>query len=389
MAATVQRVVLHVDMDAFFASVEQRDNPQWRGKPLVVGALPGNRGVVAAASYEARRFGIHSAMPIALAWQRCPQAIFVQPSHERYHTESLRIMSVLAGFSPVFEQVSVDEAFLDITGTHKLWGPPREVACRIRTQIRETTGLTASVGIAPNKFLAKIASDCTKPNGVTEVPFEPQAIEEWLEPLLVRKMWGVGEKTAALLERRGIRTIGDLQRLSLQELIPLAGNGAAGLYELCRGRDDREVEPPRQVKSVSREHTFAADTGDRGVVRKTLLTLSQDVGRQVRRAGLKGRTVVLTWRGEDFSRHSRRRTLMGPIDTAHELYGQALALLEALPPRQMFRLIGIGLCGFNDVDQLSLFGTDPRTLAWQKSERAVDQILERFGDGAVRRGGEG
>lgn len=383
----MQRVVLHIDMDAFFASVEQRDNPDWRGKPVIVGALPGNRGVVSAASYEARAFGVHSAMPVSEAFQRCPQGIFVRPSMDHYSRDSEKIMEILQEFSPEIEQISVDEAFLDITGTERLWGAPVQTARSIKTAIRDRLGLTASVGIAPNKFLAKIASDLDKPDGITEVPFDPQRIVSWLAPLSVGKMWGVGKKSAAVFLSQGVRTIGDLQKRSLMQLQALFGANGAGWYDLCRGIDNRPISEAESAKSVSRENTFEHDTADRAQIRSTLLSLAQDVGHRARQAGLKGRTVILTWRGSDFARHSKRVTLTSPTNTAHEIFNQALTLLARLPPRLTVRLIGVGVTNFDTVQQTSLFDDDPGKKAWERSERAVDKVTDKFGRGAVWRGG--
>jgi DNA polymerase-4 len=387
---TTARVILHVDMDAFYASVEQRDCPAWRGKPLVVGAQPGKRGVVSAASYEARAFGIRSAMAVSQAYLRCPQAIFAPPRMEVYARESRFIMAILQSFSPQLEQVSVDEAFLDISGTQKLLGSPLDVAAAIRCRIRTERSLSASIGIAPNKFLAKIASDCNKPDGVTLVPFEPAAIQGWLAPLAVGRMWGVGTKTAELLARRNIHTIGDLQQLSAEQLSRLLGKNGLSLYQLSRGIDSREVCCAEEAKSLSREHTFERDSSQRELWQRTLLTLCHDVAARARSQETRGRTVVLTWRGADFTRHSRRKTLSSSINTGKELYDTVVSMLAAIPPTTSLRLIGVGLSSLGEQAQQSLFApTDAAPGSWEASERAVDAVVRKFGKGVVRRGGEG
>lgn len=381
-------VVLHIDMDAFYASVEQRDNPLWAGKPLVVGALPGSRGVLSAASYEARAYGLRSAMPVSEAYRRCPHAIYVRPNMRTYVRESHAVMAILSRFSPALEQISVDEAFLDITGTERLLGTPRTVADSIADAIRDERNLTASIGIAPNKFLAKVASDLDKPDGITEVPFEPDAIAEWLAPLPVSRIWGVGRKTESVLQRLGVRTIGDLQALSRDDLSRRFGRSGEALFDLCRGIDSREVvAQPEAAKSISREHTFAEDTGDRDRWERVLLTLAQDVARRARKADQSGRTVVLIYRMSDFTRHTRRATLPAPTVVATQIYDTAAALLEHIPSGSRLRLIGVGLTGFGEHPQVDLFG-DERYSGWQASEQAIDAIEERFGRRTVVRGRE-
>ncbi|MDD5675751.1 MAG: DNA polymerase IV, partial [Chitinivibrionales bacterium] len=350
------RVVLHLDMDAFFTSVEQRDNPLYKGKPVVVGARPGHRGVVAAASYEARKFGVHSALPISQAFARCPQAVFLPPRMEVYSRESDRVMAIAASFTPCVEQVSVDEAFLDITGTQKLFGDAHEVAAKISRRIREELHLTASIGIAPNKFLAKVASDMHKPDGITAVPFDAGEIIAWLAPHPVGKIWGVGKKTEAALKRFCLNTIGDLQRLDREFLVQRFGAGGASLYELCRGIDDRPVENRSERLSISREHTFERDTADRDLLKKILLTLAQDVARRARKSGMQGKTIVLIYRGSDFTKHTRRATRADATALANDIYAAALKLLEALSEKMKIRLIGVGLSSFSaECGQLDLF----------------------------------
>jgi DNA polymerase IV len=382
------RTILHIDMDAFFTSIEQRDNTVYRGKPVVVGARPGHRGVVAAASYEARKFGIHSAMPINEAFKRCPSAVFLPPRMEVYSEESCRVMDVLHGFSPLVEQVSVDEAFLDATGTGKLFGDGKSVANAIRKSIKDRLSLTASIGMAPNKFLAKFASDLNKPDGLTIVPLGPQEIVSWLAPHPVGKIWGVGKKTEAVLRSMGIITIGDLQKKSRESLVQAFGEAGVDLHDLCRGIDNRPVGNDEDARSISREHTFEKDTSDREQWKKTLLALSQDVARSARKAGVDARTVVFIYRGTDFTKHTRRTTLASPTSLANVIFAHAVTLCDSLPGNFKLRLIGVGLTGFGGEIQLDLFKQENSAVPWEKSERAIDRLAERFGDDIVMRGTE-
>lgn len=386
MKSGVMRTILHIDMDAFFTSIEQRDNPEFRGRPVVVGARPGRRGVVSAASYEARKFGIHSAMPINEAYRRCPSAVYLPPRMNAYAAESRLVMDILAGFSPVVEQVSVDEAFLDATGTGRLFGGGADVAAAIRRAIRERLRLTASIGVASNKFLAKFASDLNKPDGLTVVPSRPEEIVSWLAPHPVGKIWGVGKKTEAILRRIGIITIGDMRKKSPAFLIDTFGEAGRDLYDLCRGVDDRPVENGGDARSISREHTFEKDTLDRTRWKRTLLSLSQDVARSARKSGVEGRTVVFIFRGTDFTKHTRRATLAAPTSLANVIFSRAVALSDSLPERFKLRLIGVGVTGLSRDIQLDLFGGDPAGEPWDKSERAIDRLAERFGEGVVVRG---
>jgi nucleotidyltransferase/DNA polymerase involved in DNA repair len=386
---TPQKVIFHVDMDAFYAAVEQRDNPLLRGKPVIVGALPGKRGVVSTASYEARKFGVRSAMPINEAHRRCPQGTFLFPRFPIYSAESRRVMETLRSFSPAVEPISIDEAFVDMTGTEKLWGAPQDAAAEIARCIREVTdGLTASIGIAPNKFLAKLASDIQKPSGITQTPFCAEEIYSWLAPLSVSRIWGVGVKTQQVLQSWGIETIGDLQKLGRHKLLELFGKQGGALHSLARGFDSRDVGEREPVKSVSREHTFNRDSYNRDEWKQTLLSLASDVGRRARARGLQGNTVVLSYRTPDFQRRSRRQRLEHPTNISKDIYEQACSLLEALPANvQALRLIGVGITGFAPPVQTSLFeGTDaPEKQRWKVSEEAMDRLTERFGRSAILR----
>jgi DNA polymerase-4 len=344
--------------------------------------------VVAAASYEARTFGIHSAMPISEAYKRCPHAVYLHPRMEEYSRESHLIMEILSSFSPSLEQVSVDEAFLDITGTEKLFGTPPHVAEKIRAAIKGQRRLTASLGIAPNKFLAKLASDMNKPDGITLVPFTQAEIETWLAEKPVGKIWGVGKKTEEHLRSFGVRTIGDLQKFNKDFLTAQFGVYGNDLFDLCRGIDTRLIENDLEAKSISRENTFEKDTADRALLKKTLLTLSQDVARQARQAGIRGKTIVLIYRGTDFTKHTRRCTLPQPTNIANEIYENALKLLEVLPITMKIRLIGTGLAGFSENVQLDLFMNEAGSKSWEKSEAAIDRLVDKYGDTVIKRGSE-
>lgn len=382
------RTILHIDMDAFFTSIEQRDNPRFAGKPVIVGAQPGHRGVVAAASYEARKFGVHSAMPISEAFKKCPEGVFLRPRMESYITESRQIMDVLSSFSPTIEQVSVDEAFLDITGMEKLFGAPYETALKISLTIREQRKLTASIGVAPNKFLAKVASDMNKPNGITLVPFTRDEIAQWLGPKPVGKIWGVGKKTEELLHGMHVNTIGELQQLKKEFLLDKFGVYGETLHELAFGIDARPVEGNTESKSISREHTFEKNTCDRDLIHTILLGLSQDVARQARKAHIKGKTIVLIYRGKNFTKHTRRTTLSSATNIANDIYSTAITLTKGLPEKMEFRLIGVGISGFEEPAQLDLFATDAPEKSWEKSEKALDDLAQKYGKDVVVRGRE-
>ncbi len=381
----MQRIIFHVDMDAFFAAVEQRDNPQYRGKPLIVGAKPGNRGVVSTASYEARKFGIHSAMPINEAYSRCPQGIFITPRMEVYEKVSRQIMEIFEQFSPQIEKVSVDEAFIDMSGTGKLFGNPLNAAEMISQQIKKQQGLTASIGIASNKFVAKIASDLNKPDGITCAPFDGEQLEKWLAPLPIKRMWGVGNKSEEIFKRCSVNTIGDMQKLSMDYLCKRFGKQGATFYYLCRGIDNRPVMQEDSVKSISREHTFNVDCFDRREWKKTLHQLSQDVARQARAIGVKASTVFLTYRRPDFSRHTRRKSLLEPTNLAKTIYETAILILEELDER-CFRLIGVGITGLDQQIQLNLFAVPDSIGPLETCERVVDKINARFGSEVIKKG---
>ena len=296
------RCVLHADMDAFYASVEQRDRPELRGRPIVVGGA-GPRGVVAAASYEARGFGVFSAMSSAEAKKRCPDLVFVPGDMKRYATESRRIFEIFRNYSPKVEGLSLDEAFLDLTGTERLMGPACEIGERLRSEVREATSLPLSVGIGPIKMVAKIASGAAKPDGLLEIPAD--GVRAFLDPLSARKIWGVGPVAGERLEGFGYRTIGDLARADAKVLRSQLGDWGESIGRLARGEDVREVEPHREAVSISEENTFDRDVSDRETLEHTILTHAEAVARRLRRQGLLARTVILKWR-------LGRRTKAGP-----------------------------------------------------------------------------
>jgi len=371
-------------MDAYFASVEQRDNPELRGKPVIVGAGPQERGVVAACSYEARKFGVHSAMPSRTAHKLCPQGIFVHPHMSKYSEVSRQIMIILESFTPLIQPLSIDEAFLDVTGSQTKFGDPVTIAKRIKSEIHAQTGLTASVGVAPNKFLAKLASDLNKPDGLAVIT-EANKIE-MLAPLPVGKLWGVGKVTEKQLQKVGIQTIGDIQRMPVDELRRLVGNSAEHLHALAMGEDDREVETGGESKSISSEHTFDVDTVDIEAIKKCLLEQCEEVGTRLRQEKVATRTVQLKLRYADFTTLTRSRTLKTPTQNEMMLYEVASQLLsiEGIEGKRI-RLIGIG--GSNLVKpemQSDLF--ERKDEKRERLAKAVDELRGKLGPGAIKRG---
>ena len=383
--AQTPRVILHVDMDAFYASVEQRDRPELRGKPVVVGADPRGRGVVSAASYEARRFGIHSAMPIGRAYRLCPTAAFLPVDMDKYARDSERIMAVLADFTPLVEPLSLDEAFLDVSGSHALHGSGVEIARRVKARIRAEVGLTASAGVAPNKFVAKIASDLEKPDGLVVVESGQEAA--FLRDLPLRRLWGVGPAAERELAAIGTRTIGDLVRLGRGRLeARLGGASGAHLFELAQGIDDRPVIPWHDPKSIGAEETFLHDTRDVGRLRATLLGQADRVAAELRAAGLRGRTVTLKLRFADFHTITRRGTGEAPTADGSEIFSRVWAAFSKVPRPQAIRLIGLsvsGLVGATEPQQLPLLGRPDRA---DRVGRVTDEVRARFGPEALVRG---
>ncbi len=379
------RTILHVDMDAFFTSVEERDRPELRGKPVVVGAPPDKRGVVAAASYEARKFGIHSAMPSRTACRLCPHAIFLRGDHEKYSRESERVMAILRDYTPLVEQLSVDEACMDVTVSLRLFGSGEHIAREIKRRVRETTGLTASVGVAPNRFLAKLASDLKKPDGLAVITEENKLTI--LRPLSVTRIYGVGKKTEPLLRDLGIHTIGDLERFPIEPLRARFGVWADELKARARGEDDRPVAPYCEPKSISNETTFEQDVRDRGQLERTVWELAGEVAGRLRAEGVRGRTVQLKLRWSDFTTLTRRATLAEPTDETSCLAQTALRLLRReLAADRPVRLLGVGAQNLErGPAQLDLF--DQRTARKAQLERAADAVKAKFGEKKLKRGG--
>ncbi len=319
------RWIIHVDMDAFFASIEQRDHPEYQGKPVIVGGL-GNRGVVSTASYEARRFGVHSALPMATARRLCPNGIFVSGDHQKYSRVSSQIMAILHNYSPLLEQVSVDEAFLDVTGMELLFPSPVDIAREIKHRVKKELALTVSAGVAPNKFLAKMASDLQKPDGLVVVEYGRE--KEFLRDLPVEKLWGVGEVTAKALQAIGVMTIGQLSQLREPQLKSFFGLNAGTILNLAIGKDDRPVVPEREAKSVGAEETFESDLRSTDDMRTVLMGLAERVGYRLRLDKVAGRTVALKLRYGNFQTLTRRLTLNEPTQVDETIYKIAADLLS-------------------------------------------------------------
>lgn len=380
-----ERTIIHLDLDAFFTSVEQLDYPQLRGKPVVVGADPKTRrGVVSAASYEARTFGIHSAMPISQAYKLCPQAEFRPGRMKRYKEISDRIMTIIKEYTPLVEQVSIDEAFMDVTGCERLFGSAEEIGHNIKDRVHEEEGLTVSVGIAPNKYLAKIASELDKPDGFVIV--KPGEEKEFLAGMPVERLWGVGAKTARKLRQSGIATVGQLAVYPQDALEKKMGKFGRHLWKLANGMDDSEVVPWDEVKSISNETTFGKDVADIEKMKATLLHLSEKVGRRTRKKGLKGKTVILKIRFADFSTFTRNRTLAESTDLAEHIYRTILDLFATFDlEEQKVRLLGVGISQLDEghSGQTELFENDNR----KKKQVAVtvDKIKDKYGDDAITR----
>ena len=381
-------MILHVDMDAFYASVEIRDRPELMGKPVVVGGTPQGRGVVAAASYEAREFGIHSALPAATALRLCPQAVFLPPRMQHYAEVSEQLREIFDRFTPLVEPLSLDEAFLDVTGSEAIYGPSIEIGRQIKAAIRSELDLIASVGVAPNKFLAKVASDLEKPAGFVVV--DPDRIQDFLDPLPVNRLWGVGKVTGEVLARLGIRTIHDVRSLSEDLLTEQLGEHGQQLWRLAHGLDERPVVPHRQAKSISHETTFAVDIESHDIQRAWVVELAEQVAWRLRRSGLSGRTVQLKVRFSDFRTVTRAKTLANATNVTAEIADAALDLLTdriGTAERQAIRLLGVGVSGFDDLEQRQLTLFDEREHdAAQQLDAAADAIRRRFGRDSLSRG---
>ncbi len=392
----MQRVILHADMDAFYASIEQRDRPELRGRPVLVGGTS-RRGVVTAASYEARAFGVRSAMPTAEARKLCPDGVYLPGDMAKYARESRRIFAIFDRFSPVVEGLSLDEAFLDLTGSERLLGPAAELGARLRREVRAETGLAVSVGIAPVKLVAKIASDLAKPDGLLEVRAE--RVREFLDPLPVGRLWGVGPVAEARLARSGIHSIGDLARARQGPLRRALGSWGEHAAALARGEDLREVEAFREAVSLSEENTFAEDVAERATLEAAILTHAESVARRLRRSGLRANTVVLKLKlarrvaagPRGFPLLTRHATLPESSDDGDVLARAARALLARAELAEPVRLLGVGATNLvpADPEQLGLFADAARRARRSRLNRALDTLAERYGARVVRRAGQG
>lgn len=377
--------ILHIDMDAFYASVELRDRPDLVGKPVIVGS-PVGRSVVLSATYEARAFGVHSAMPASRARRLCPRAVFLPPRRGVYSAVSREVMAIFRSVTPLVEPLALDEAFLDVSGAVRRLGSPAAIGQMIRERVRADQGLTCSVGVAPSKFVAKIASVHCKPDGLLVVPRD--GVLEFLHPLPVSALWGVGERTGQLLARLGLRTVGDIAHAPLATLRHDLGAAVGShLFALSWGQDDRAVLPHAPEKSIGAEETFSTDVGDPETIRRELLRLSERTARGLREAGCVARTVTVKLRLANFTTITRSRTLAEPTDVAHRIYATACALHagSGLDEAARLRLVGVRATGLTPasaaVTQLA-FGDRPA--GWREAERAMDRITRRFGSGAVR-----
>ena len=384
----MERVVLHIDMDAFYASVEQRGRPELRGLPVIVGGTS-RRGVVSTASYEARKFGIHSAMPIFEAKRRCPQGVFLPVRMERYKEVSSLIMEILNSFSPLVEQVSIDEAYLDVSGVARLYGSPKSIATKIKEEIKKATSLTCSIGIAPNKLLAKIASDTQKPDGLTIIP--PDKVHSIVREIDIEKVPGVGRKTCQRLASLGVRKLGDIRKLGEKELLKEIGTFGLKLLDFSKGIDSSPVLPYTEAKSLSSEETLEKDTNNFEVLKRELLSQAEIVGRKLRSNGLKGSTVTLKLKRSDFSLSVKSLGLPRPTNSTELLYRSGVRLLKESDLSEKFRLIGLGVSRLSSIEegekQLNLFEIlEPEAGSWRAVEKALDTIREKFGDGAIKRG---
>ena len=376
-------IIVHVDMDAFYASIEQLDHPEYRGKPVVVGADPAGgkgRGVVSAASYEARKYGIHSAQPISHAYRLCPDAVFLKPRFQRYHELSIKVMDILREFSPLVEPISIDEAFLDCSGTSKIFGNEKQIAVAIRRRISEETGLTASVGVAPNKSVAKIASEMGKPDGICVCPSNGE--REFLSRLPLRYLWGAGKRTIEKLGKMGFKTMGDVAAQDKERLVQELGKAGETLWLLANGIDERAVVPSHARKSISEETTFGKDTDDMDLVEQVLFRIADRLTRKMRRLDIAGRTVTLKIRLEDFATYTRSKTLPHLVNDMKTVRKEATELFRAFYDRsKRVRLIGIGVSNLERTEQLELFSDGEEKIS---TDRLFDMMKKRYGDKITR-----
>ncbi|GKT08564.1 DNA polymerase IV [Desulforhabdus sp. TSK] len=374
--------IMHIDMDAFYASIEQADHPEWKGKPVIVGASM--RGVVCAASYEARKFGVRSAMPVFQARRLCPGGVYLPVRMKRYREVSSLVMEIFRQASPLVEQVSIDEAYLDVTGTEKLHGPPERLAAHIKEAVLEKTSLTCSIGIAPNRFLAKIASEMKKPDGLTII--EEEEVPGLLQGLPVTQIPGIGSKTGERLHALGIRVVGDILKFPLSFWTARFGKSGAALYEKAQGQGSCEIVSYSDPKSSSAEDTFDVDTDDPEELKKWLLLQAEEVGRDLRARGLRGKTVTLKVKFADFKTLTRSRTLSAPTHCTEKIFLTASRLLGHLPLTQKVRLIGVGVSHLvSGSRQMPLF-PDRSFDRLEKLDVALDEIHKKFGDKILKRG---
>src|SRR5438874_4993286 len=384
------RAILHVDMDAFYASVEQLDHPEYKGKPVIVGADPrggSGRGVVAACSYEVRKFGVRSALPISRAWKLCTEGVYVRPRMDRYVEVSRQVMEVFRRYTDLVEPLSIDEAFLDITGSVALLGSPETIAQSIKNEIPKATGLKASVGLAPNKFLAKIASDLKKPDAFVVV--EENNIEEFLRDLPISRLWGVGPKTEVRLKEIGFHTIGQIAAAPRDSLIRSLGSLGEHLHQLSHGRDERPVVPDWEPKSCGTETTFDEDTDDRELLLSTILELSDHVAERLRKDEYRARKVTLKLRYSNFSTHTKQHSLDKLIQSGEEIAAVARQLFSQFPLDRKIRLLGVSAGDLHrdggDPQQLTLFAASNQK---EKLGHTIDEIKEKFGVDSLRRGSQ-
>ncbi len=381
------RAIIHLDMDAFYPAVEVLDNPSLKGKPVIVGGSR-ERGVVSSASYEARKFGVHSAQPMATAMHLCPVGIFLPVRMSRYKKISEQVFEIFYQFTPLVEPLSIDEAFLDVTGSTHLFGLPEEIAKKIKQTIVGEIGLTVSAGVAPSKFVAKIASDIDKPDGLTIV--SPDRVREFLDPLPISKMWGVGKVTQETLSRLKICTFRDLRQLSVNVLEKKFGKHGLKMHRLSMGIDERDVEPHHDVKSIGHEETFSKDILDAGLAKKELLSLANKVARRMRRKETTGRTITLKVKYSDFIQITRSITLSKSTDHAPEIYSAACSLLEKTDVgKRPVRLLGISLSQLSFTGpegQLTLFDQDKVSEKRKNLNTALDSVHEKYGDESIQPG---
>lgn len=375
-------------MDAFFAAIEALDDSSLRGKPVIVGGLS-RRGVVSTASYEARRFGIHSAMPVFKAREKCPHGIFLPVKMERYKEVSKKIMGLLKDFSPLVEQVSIDEAYLDITGTENLFGCPEDIARRIKERVGKETGLTCSIGIAPNKFMAKVASDMNKPDGLKII--SDSEVDQFLSILPVGKIPGVGKRTLEELRRHSVKTVGDLKRFSKEQLLEDFGKFGLRLYNIAKGRDNESVTPDREIKSISSEETLQKDTGDLSKLKDLVKEHAEKVAWRLRNEELKGKTITIKIKFSDFSAFTKSQTIAEATDSSKILRDSAMKLFLDSPIKRKVRLIGVAVSSLEaskEEAQMSLFEDPGKTDKNRKVEEAMDEIRGKFGGKVIERGKE-